>query len=500
VIIRAARALLGERFVDNVLIETDAAGRITRVATGIDARATPAGRVASATPGGRVASASERIETRTETPAAQTPAADANDELTLGLVVPGFGNAHSHAFHRGLRGRTHADGGDFWRWRESMYAAAGMLDPDGYRELATRVFTEMVTCGYTAVGEFHYVHHRPDGTPYDPAHGMELALADAAEAAGIRLVLLDTCYLTGGIGRAPEPSQRRFSDGTASAWLDRWARLRDALAGRPLVTLGAAIHSVRAVPREAMAEIARELPADVPLHIHLSEQPQENADCLAAYGLTPTAVLAELGLLTPRLSAVHATHLTDDDIRMLGDAQAGIVMCPTTEADLGDGIGRARRLADAGAHLSIGSDQNAVIDPLLELRGLEYGERLASGSRGRFSPAQLWQLGGAGGYRALGLRSGVDSGSKPGSDSGIAVGAYCDLVELDPNSLRTRGAVPEQLPMVATASDVTQVVVGGRVADRRAGRRTGRGVSSKEKGRFEGLNSPNGPSNAPISS
>ncbi|TAM71180.1 MAG: formimidoylglutamate deiminase [Microbacteriaceae bacterium] len=384
---------------------------------------------------------------------------DQQATLTLGLVAPGFGNAHSHAFHRMLRGRTHDGGGDFWQWRKSMYAAADILDPGRYREVATGVFSEMVACGYTAVGEFHYVHHRPDGTPYDPAHGMELALADAAEAAGIRLVLLDTCYLAGGIGRAPEPSQRRFSDGSASAWLTRWTHLREALAGRPLVTLGAAIHSVRAVPREAMAEIARELPSDVPLHIHLSEQPRENLDCLAAYGRTPTALLAELGLLTPRLNAVHATHLTDEDIRMLGEASVGVVMCPTTEADLGDGIGPARRLADAGAHLAIGSDQNAFIDPLLELRGLEYGERLASGQRGRFSPAQLWHLGGAGGYRALGLGAGAD-----GAGAGIAVGEYCDLVELDPSSLRTSGAEPAQLPMVATASDVTRVIVGGRAA------------------------------------
>ncbi|MEO8907802.1 MAG: formimidoylglutamate deiminase [Microbacteriaceae bacterium] len=420
-IIRAERAWLGDRFVDDVRIETDAVGRVSSIA------------------------AADRSLTEAE--------GQPDVDLALGLVAPGFGNAHSHAFHRVLRGRTHDDGGDFWQWRESMYAAAGMLDPDGYRELATQVFSEMVSCGYTAVGEFHYVHHQPDGTPYHPAHAMELALADAAEAADIRLVLLDTCYLAGGIGRAPEPNQRRFSDGTASAWLDRWTRLRDALAGRSLVTLGAAIHSVRAVPRDAMAEIARELPADVPLHVHLSEQPQENADCIAAYGRTPTALLAELGLLSPRLNAVHATHLTDDDIRMLGEASVGIVMCPTTEADLGDGIGPARRLADAGAHLSIGSDQNAVIDPLLELRGLEYGERLASGTRGRFSPAQLWQAGSGGGYRALGLGVG-----------GIAVGEYCDLVELNPDSLRTRDAEPAQLPMVATAADVTRVIVGGREA------------------------------------
>lgn len=414
----AKRAWLAGRFVDAVRIETDAAGRITSVHTGTGA---------------------------------------SDPDLRLGFVVSGFGNAHSHAFHRALRGRTH-DGrsddntGDFWLWRERMYDVARSLDPDSYRELATRVFAEMVRCGYTAVGEFHYLHHQPDGTPYAD-HGMELALADAAEAAGIRLVLLDTCYLSGGIDRELEPGQRRFSDGTATAWLDRWTSLREALAGRPLVTLGAAIHSVRAVSRGAMAEIGCELPEDVPLHIHVSEQPRENADCLAAYGVTPTALLGELGLLGPRLSAVHATHLTDDDIRLVGDAHAGIVICPSTEADLGDGIGPAKRLAEAGARLAIGSDQNAVIDPLLELRALEYTERLASGGRGRFTPAELWAAGTSGGYRALGLGVG-----------GIAVGQLCDLVELDDDSLRTAGSLPEQLVMTATAADVLTTIVGGRVA------------------------------------
>ncbi|MEO6827892.1 MAG: formimidoylglutamate deiminase [Microbacteriaceae bacterium] len=433
----AERALLrtgaGVDFIDGVRIETDADGRVADIRTGVAPEVVDTPEIVVA-PG-----------------ASDTPDAPG---IRLGLVVPGFGNAHSHAFHRTLRGQTHDGTGDFWVWREAMYRAAGRLNPDSYRLVATAVFGEMVRCGYTAVGEFHYLHHQPDGTPYRPRHSMELALVDAAEAVGIRLVLLDTCYLAGGIGRGLQPGQRRFSDLSAGAWLDRWHALREAIAGRRRVTLGAAIHSVRAVPREALAEIARELPGDVPLHIHLSEQPQENADCVAAYGCTPTALLERLGLLGERLTAVHATHLSDDDVRMLGEAHAGIVICPSTEADLGDGIGPARRLAEAGARLSIGSDQNAVIDPLLELRGLEYGERLATGTRGRFSPSQLWEIGTAGGYRALGLG---------GRATGLAVGDLCDLVELDPGSLRTAGATPAQLPMVATASDVMNVLIGGQI-------------------------------------
>jgi formiminoglutamate deiminase len=372
------------------------------------------------------------------------------DALGLDAAAPGFANAHSHAFHRALRGRTH-ESGSFWTWRELMYRAAGRLTPDGYRTFATAVFSEMVAAGWTTVGEFHYVHHAPDGTVY-PDHAMEIALADAAAAAGIRLVLLDTVYLAGGIGRRLAPEQVRFGDANAAAWLDRWHALRDALADRsPLVSLGAALHSVRAVPRDALGAVAAGLPASVPLHIHLSEQPAENDDCVAAHGLTPTGLLEAEGVLSPRLSVVHATHLTDDDIRLLGDAKVTAVFCPTTEADLGDGIGPAVELRAAGAHLAVGSDQNAVVDPLLELRGLEAGERLRSLRRGRIEPSTLWRIGSDAGYASLGL------------PAPARMGGPLDLVELDDRSIRTAGGELEQLPLTATASDVVRVVMGGRL-------------------------------------
>jgi formiminoglutamate deiminase len=370
-------------------------------------------------------------------------------DVPLGTVLPGMADAHSHVFHRALRGRTHGDGGDFWRWRERMYAAAAALDPALYRELATAVFAELLVSGWTAVGEFHYLHHTSDGSPYPEAHAMERAVIEAACDVGIRLTLLDTLYLAGGVDTALSPAQRRFGDASAAAWVDRWTALREL--ERPGVTVGAAFHSVRAAPRAAMATALALLPADLPLHVHLSEQPAENADCLRATGLTPTGLLHELGALTPRLSVVHATHLTDDDVALLGTARVTVVMCPTTEADLGDGIGPARRLADAGCAIALGSDQNAVADPFLEARGLEYGERLASGTRGRFSP------------RALGSTLGVDGYASLGQTGGIAVGAWCDLVEVDAHSRRTVGSAPDQLWLSATASDVRRVIVGGRV-------------------------------------
>ncbi|MCE7481654.1 formimidoylglutamate deiminase [Microbacterium profundi] len=363
--------------------------------------------------------------------------------------APGPVNAHSHAFHRVLRGRTHRERGSFWTWREQMYAAASALTPDGYERLATAVFAEMVVSGWTAVGEFHYVHHQPGGQSY-PGHDMERALARAAAAAGIRLVLLDTCYLSGGIGAPLEPAQTRFSDGDAQSWINRVHSLRDALgqeAGE-LVTVGAAIHSVRAVPRDQLDVIAAELDSDMPLHVHLSEQEAENKACLEAYGVTPTGLLEQSGLLTPRLSAVHATHLTADDIALLGERKVSIVMCPTTEADLGDGIGPARALSDAGAIIALGSDQHAVLDPFLEMRALEHHERLGAHLRGRFTPEEITSAAVDGGRRSLGLQD-------------------CDdqiLVRLD--TIRTAGSDVDQLPLTATAADIFEVRIAGTTVAR----------------------------------
>ncbi|MCU1421971.1 MAG: formimidoylglutamate deiminase [Microbacteriaceae bacterium] len=358
-------------------------------------------------------------------------------DVSLGTVLPGAGNAHSHAFHRALRGRTEG-ANDFWGWRERMYGVANALEPDTYFALARAVFAEMLVAGYTAVGEFHYVHH---GAAFP--HEFELALVAAAEDVGIRLTLLDTAYLAGGFGLPLAPEQRRFGDGDADGYLERWYSLRERVP-----SLGAAIHSVRAVPPDDIARIVAGLPADVPLHVHVSEQPRENADCRAAYGVTPARLLGDLGALTARTSVVHATHLTGDDVRLLADAT--VVMCPTTEADLGDGIGPARALADAGARIAIGSDQNCVVDPLLELRGLEAHERLGSGLRGRFAPSELVRVASADGYGSLGLGA-----------HALAVGDRFDAIELSTTSVRTTGADAAQLVLTATASDVERVFVGG---------------------------------------
>ena len=355
-----------------------------------------------------------------------------------GVVLPGFANAHSHAFHRALRGRTHGDGGTFWTWREAMYAVAAELTPDSYLELATAVYREMAISGITAVGEFHYLHDR--------SNEMGEALRQAAANAGIRLTLLDTCYLAGGIDIPLQGAQQRFTDGTAQAWAARVSELRP----DPMTRIGAAIHSVRAVPRVELSEVAAAFP-NRPLHVHLSEQPAENEACLAAYGMTPTELLHEAGALSPRTTAVHATHLSTKDIDLLGTSGTGACFCPTTEADLADGIGPARELVDAGSPLSLGSDQHAVIDPLLESRALEHGERLRTGRRGRFSPREL--------MAAL-----TNHASIGWPEAGrIGVGAPADFVAIRLDSVRTAGSLPEQVVLTATASDVATVVVAGKV-------------------------------------
>ncbi|WP_153395108.1 formimidoylglutamate deiminase [Ornithinicoccus halotolerans] len=386
---------------------------------------------------------------------AATAVADGAERLP-GVVLPGFANCHSHAFHRALRGRTHDGGGTFWTWREAMYAVAERLDPDGYLALARAAYAEMALAGVTAVAEFHYLHHGPGGRRYQDPNAMGHALVAAAAEAGLRLTLLDTCYLTGGLtaeGYQPlGPQQQRFGDGDAAGWAERVGLLRDHTEGGPAqLRVGAAVHSVRAVPREQLATVAAVArDRGAPLHGHLSEQPAENEACLAAHGLTPTGLLAEEGLLGTDLSAVHATHLTGADVALLGGAGATACLCPTTERDLADGIGPARALLDAGARLSLGSDQHAVTDLLEEARALEMHERLASLQRGRLAPARL-----------LAALTAHDSIGWP--DAGrLEVGARADLVAVRTDTVRTAGADPGQLVLAAGAPDVDTVVVDGR--------------------------------------
>jgi formiminoglutamate deiminase len=369
-------------------------------------------------------------------------------ERLRGVVMPGFANAHSHAFHRALRGRTHDGIGTFWTWRDRMYAVAAQLDPDSYLALATATYAEMALAGITAVGEFHYLHHAPGGASYDDPNIMGEALRQAAGDAGIRLTLLDTCYLAGGLSAtghsALDGLQKRFSDGDASRWAHRVSDIQESAGLR----VGAAVHSVRAVPRDQLGVVVAAAKGR-PLHVHLSEQLAENQGCQEFYGMTPTAMLNAEGVLGPLTSAVHATHLSVEDIATLGASQTTVCFCPSTEADLADGIGPARLLHDAGSPLSLGTDQHAKIDILGEARALEMHERLDWWERGRFRPPEL--LSAATRHESLGWD---DAGS-------LEVGARADLVAVRLDSLRTAGSAPEQIILSATAADVDTVIVDG---------------------------------------
>ncbi|MEK7411345.1 MAG: formimidoylglutamate deiminase, partial [Actinomycetota bacterium] len=306
-------------------------------------------------------------------------AMQAGDEHIAGVVMPGLVNAHSHAFHRALRGRTHGGGGDFWSWRRPMYDIANALTPENYAELSALVYAEMALAGITGVGEFHYVHHDRDGSAYNDPNEMGLAVVQAADRAGIRLALLDVAYLHAGLDQSdPLPEQRRFADRNIESWLDRVDRLGEGGNGW---TVGLAPHSVRAVHPDELDEVVGARYGRV-VHLHVSEQPAENLACLAVTGKTPTAVLAEVGLLGPFATAVHATHLTRGDIELLGTSKTTACMCPTTERDLADGIGPASALVRAGAMLAFGSDSHATIDLFEEARAVEYNERLIAARRG----------------------------------------------------------------------------------------------------------------------
>ncbi|NYG59154.1 formiminoglutamate deiminase [Nocardioides daedukensis] len=389
-----------------------------------------------------------------------------------GLAIPGIANCHSHAFHRALRGHTQAERGSFWSWRERMYAVAQRLTPETYYDLALATYTEMLCAGITSVGEFHYLHHQADGTPYANPNEMGEALIRAAQDAGIRIALLDTCYLSAGINpdgthRPPEGVQARFSDGTADAWAERVATLGQQLPTRGgrdgSLVLGAAIHSVRAVPRNQISTVVQANKGK-PLHVHLSEQVAENEQCLAAHGRTPTELLDELGALGPETSAVHATHLSDHDIALLGASRTHSCFCPTTERDLADGIGPSRALHDHGSPLTLGSDSHAIIDPFEEMRAIELNERLASQIRGHWSATELLTAATAHGQASIGF-----------DDAGrIEAGQRADLVVIDLGSSRTAGTGDgaESVVFAATGADVTHVMVDGtlhNITERRDG-------------------------------
>jgi formimidoylglutamate deiminase len=373
----------------------------------------------------------------------------------VSATIPAMVNAHSHAFQRGLRGRGERPGGDrnddFWSWRTEMFRLAEALDPASMRSVALETYREMVGAGYGVVGEFHYVHHQPDGTPYAEPNELAFAVAEAAVEAGLEIVLLPAAYHRGGWSDGgdlpPTSGQRRFCDPDVDTFLARVDGLRSWAASVPGVSVGVAAHSVRAVPRSWLDAIAAYSERhDIVRHIHACEQRRELAECQAEHGCSPIELLSATGFLGERASVIHGIHVSDGDVSLLARAGTTVVSCPTTEGNLGDGYLPAMAYAEAGVPLAIGSDSQVRIDPFEEARELETGSRRERQLRSGLLAAvgDLWGELCRNGYRSLGL--------DPDSARGRTV-------EIDLEHPDLRGVDPEDLPLALVTCASAGVVV-----------------------------------------
>ncbi len=348
------------------------------------------------------------------------------DDVTAGVVIPGLCNAHSHAFQRALAGHTEQRGpahrDNFWSWRERMYRLAGLIDARRLAAIAAQAYNEMVASGYTSVAEFHYLHSEPGG---EPAETMFEALLGAARASGIRLTYVPVLYERGGFENEPlSPAQQRFQHALPD-FLDHYRRCRELAAGEAVVGIGA--HSLRAVSSESLTEIAAVSAADgVPLHIHIAEQQREVDQCLAVRQRRPVRWLLENHEVSKHWCLVHATHVDADEVTAMARAGAVVCLCPSTEANLGDGLFPLAPYLEQGGAIAIGSDSHISINPFEELRWLEYGQRLVAEQRNiaaigmRNTGRSLFERAAAGGAQASGVPSGA-----------IAPGRAADLLLLD---------------------------------------------------------------------
>ena len=425
----AEAALLPEGFAERVRLEIDPAGNLAAIETG------------------RAPDGAERL---------------------AGVVLPGMPNVHSHAFQRAMAGlaeRLEPGEASFWTWRAVMYRFLERIGPDELRAIAAQLYVEMLEAGYTAVGEFHYLHHQPDGRPYDDPAELSLAIFAAAEASGIGLTHLPVLYAAGGFGgQPPEPGQRRFVHDLDAfgVLLERICATGDARGQR---RVGMAPHSLRAVPDEvliAALERMDELDPHAPIHIHVAEQAREVRECLEWCGQRPIRHVMDLAAVGPRWCVIHATHMDDGETEALARSGAVAGLCPTTEANLGDGLFNLAQYLDHGGRFGIGSDSHVGVSPIEELRWLEYGQRLSSLRRlvaaSEAEPhcgARLWNAALAGGAQALGRPIGR-----------IAAGHRADLIRIDSEHPVLAGRRDDQLldslVFSGNANPIRDVMVGGR--------------------------------------
>lgn len=378
-------------------------------------------------------------------------------------IVPGIANLHSHAFQRAMAGMAERQTNpedSFWTWRETMYRFAARFTPEILQAVAAQLYAEMLEAGYTTVCEFHYLHHAPDGQPYADPAAMSRALIAAAQETGIRLTLLPVLYMTGGFdGRALGERQRRFGHD-----VDSYLRLVDTLCEEvgPSLHVGCALHSLRAVPADAMATVLEALPPAMPVHIHIAEQVGEVQDCLALRNARPVEWLLANAAVDARWTLVHATHLTADEVEGIARSGATVAICPTTEANLGDGLFPLRDYLDAGGRWGIGSDSHISVSPVEELRWLEYGQRLITRHRNiavrKNSPSVGETL-----LRDVAASARQSTGHASG---GLAVGDFADAIVLDTDApqlfgLNANDAVDRWI-FSGNRNLVRDVYVGGR--------------------------------------
>ena len=331
------------------------------------------------------------------------------------IHLPALTTAHSHAFQRGMRGlaqRPHPDhtDDDFWTWRTAMYELAGSLDPEKLHQVSRVAYEELYRAGVRTVGEFHYVHHQPDGTPYADRLRMSEAVIAAARDEKLRICLQRVVYQRAGRDQPPQGAQRRFSDPSLDDALRDTEELQSRYADADDVRVGLAPHSVRAVPPEWLPEIAAFAERhSMPLHMHVAEQPAEIESCIGENAKRPVELLHDTGMLSDRFVAVHATHVDEGEAKLLGEASSFVCLCPTTERDLGDGLPPVSALHESGVRFCVGVDSHVLTSTLEDLRAIELGERLRTGRRVVMRPADdtpaqaLWRIGSELGAAACGF-------------------------------------------------------------------------------------------------
>lgn len=392
---------------------------------------------------------------------------DETIELNGKALVPGAVNVHSHSFQRLIRGKSEsrqASGKDFWSWRGTMYHAAASLDPQDIYDVARMAFLEMALAGVTTVGEFHYLHNAPDGKPYEDPTLLSRRVIDAAQSVGIRIVLLRTAYFRSGCELPNDPGQIRFFE-TINSYFSNTQVLLDAYAPHSaMVHIGVAPHSIRAVPIKDFAALVEWARArKLPIHAHLSEQTAENNACLREYGLTPATLLGSERLLGNDFTAVHAIHLTNDEMELFGETGTTICSCPTTERNLGDGIVPADVAIQRGIRFALGSDSQTQIDPWEDARELDYHLRLKHQQRalldeisGQNLARRLFDSATVNGARSLGVPAGE-----------LKPGCYADFFTVNLNEVSLAGHSPASLlPMLVFAlsrSAICDVAIGGRM-------------------------------------